>query len=234
MEGKREWTESLGEYYKGHLVRRAIPEEVKGELEKHLRSDDKSTKARRARGILAELAGKKNTSEISLLHVKVPQLIETRLGPDSIVDKKIIGYAISLLSTNFDDFVYIATKDGGIELEVSKIRVEKTLNIYSPVSQSELKTAIPIIPTPEEAKVKEAQAAQSADDVKYGSCMAKSGCIIGLLGLSGLGFIAPLFAPEWWEILSDNGVETLFSVVCLLGCLLVIFGIHIVMGAKKP
>ena len=111
-----------------------IPAEVKKELFNHFDSPDKNTAARRGRTFVAKIMSRDDYREVSLADVPCPSIIESVLGPDSIVDKKLIGYAMRFLNENPQNIAFIATNDGGIQTEVSALQTQRKLNIFSPVS----------------------------------------------------------------------------------------------------
>jgi hypothetical protein len=111
-----------------------IPIEVKKELFKHFDSPDKNTAARHGRTFVAKIMSREDYHEVSLEDVPCPSIIESVLGPDSIVDKKLIGYAMRFLKEDPQNIAFIATNDGGIQTEVSALQTQRKLNIFSPVS----------------------------------------------------------------------------------------------------
>jgi hypothetical protein len=101
-------------------VRVILPPDVCNELHKHL-STDKSEPARVGRKRLAEMI----ESGVDIEEPSFSEVVEftshSKLGADSPVDRKLIGYARSLALSNEVCGVVIATDDGGIMLDVARL-----------------------------------------------------------------------------------------------------------------
>jgi len=89
-----------------------IPSEVCKEIANHFSSAEKEQIARRARKFVASLL-EQGVREIELHTLAKPHVSGHPLGADSPTDQLILGYAISLVNSNYD-FVIIASEDGGI------------------------------------------------------------------------------------------------------------------------
>jgi len=98
-----------------------IPNEVKEELKNHFNNPDKLAAARTGRANYAKAIALEHSATVSMTDVQFPTLEEPILGPDSDVDKKIIGLALESCKDEEwgeQTIVYILTRDGGIGAEV--------------------------------------------------------------------------------------------------------------------
>lgn len=98
-----------------------IPDEVKVELANHFDNPDKEAAARTGRANYAKAIALEHSATVSMTDVQLPTLEEPMLGPDSKVDKKIIGLALEHCKGEEwgeETIVYILTRDGGIGAEV--------------------------------------------------------------------------------------------------------------------
>ena len=126
--------------WKHYDLRIVVPQEVKQEIMRHYKDDEKKQKAAVARSIVSELITLKGYEETCLADLQTSEPTEAILGPDSDVDKKIIGLARQLCG--HEKIVFVASHDGGIKCEVSTLwRVEK-LNIFSPANEIDFGRAV--------------------------------------------------------------------------------------------
>ena len=103
-------------------IRHCVPVEVQLELSRHIKNIDdpkKNQLARTARARYAALLASPEFMEASLENVAIPIIHESILGPDSDVDKKLIGFAYNLISEKIADVVVILTRDAGIGAEIA-------------------------------------------------------------------------------------------------------------------
>lgn len=117
-----------------------IPLEVKRELKKQLDSPQKDLAARKGRTFAATIMGRNDYKEVSLENVPLPEINETLLGPDSIVDKQLLGFALKTIDDDSSGAVFLATHDGGIQTEVSVLQTKLGKHIFTPVTRDKLVT----------------------------------------------------------------------------------------------
>ncbi len=115
-----------------------IPLEVKKELKKHLDSPDKNLAARKGRTLSAKIMGRSDYREVSLAEVPIPELVEVLLGPDSDVDKRLLGFALQFLEADPSNAVFLTTHDGGIQAEVSVLQSQRAKHLFSPATKEKL------------------------------------------------------------------------------------------------
>ena len=127
-----------------------LPLQVAQEIKVHLDSNEKAKDAKRARSKIAKLLlPMEGLKRVDLGPITIPELKEPELGPDSEVDKKIIGLALAILSgekqyCNESRFsrVLVATLDGGIIAEISTRRTQLGEQIYPISSNKDLYQAL--------------------------------------------------------------------------------------------
>ncbi len=120
-------------------VRLLLPHEVKIELASHFSDPDTVINAKRGRTFCAELMNIPDLGQPSLMELELPVLHENVLGPNSGIDKKIIALAKKLSS---ESLVFIASHDGGIQVEIALIRAKENRPIYSPCSIKEFECVV--------------------------------------------------------------------------------------------
>ena len=130
-------------------VIQVVPMEVKEEIHRHFRDPAKEGKAKRARAIVASLMGNVGNGfqlqEVEIKSNTQPLASGEILGADSLVDRLILGYAVELLVERGFRAVFVASSDGGIKLDVAKLRKQEGRNLFvieDLKSSSELKTAL--------------------------------------------------------------------------------------------
>jgi hypothetical protein len=130
-------------------VTQVVPREVKEEIHRHFRDPAKEGKAKRARAIVASLIGDDGNGfqlqEVELKSNTQPLASGEILGADSLVDRLILGYAVELLVNRGFLAVFIATADGGIKLDIAKLRKQEGCNLFvieDPKPSSDLKTVL--------------------------------------------------------------------------------------------
>lgn len=115
-------------------VTQVAPREVKEEIHRHFRDPAKEGKAKRARAIVASLIGDDGNGfqlqEVELKPNTRPHASGEILGADSLVDRLILGYAVELLVDRGFFAVFIATADGGIKLDIAKLRKQEGRKLF--------------------------------------------------------------------------------------------------------
>ncbi len=111
-----------------------VPGEVKEEIHRHFRDPAKEGKAKRARAIVASLMSDDGNGfqlqEVELKPITRPHASGEILGADSLVDRLILGYAVELLVDRGFFAVFIATADGGIKLDIAKLRKQEGRKLF--------------------------------------------------------------------------------------------------------
>jgi len=114
-----------------------LPDEVKREIQGHFPDAEKVTATRAARKTVAELIALGDAAdepcryqEVILAAVAAKHSTGDVLGADSRTDRLLIGYAKQLAESDSFDCVCVATEDGGIMVDVNKLRVQHGLNLY--------------------------------------------------------------------------------------------------------
>lgn len=118
-------------------VTNVLPEEVEQELGRHLAGSDEQKKrlASFARKRAVELSRDGDPSMPPCERVRMaesvrPAPVKSPLGPDSEIDRLQIAYGIALLQRQSCDAVVLASRDGGIEMDVPLWRKETGLPLY--------------------------------------------------------------------------------------------------------
>ncbi len=159
---------------------RAIPTEVKVELKGHFGDELKDSAARKGRGFVAKIMTDPGYEEVSLQGVKISNTLESLLGPDSEIDKKLIGFALEFLTKDSDNLAFIATRDGGIETEAAHLMTKKKVSIYTPASESILRE---IIAQKQFEIIKKRDAEIKESEKKLHSKIKNVGCGFGIFAL---------------------------------------------------
>jgi hypothetical protein len=120
-------------------LRIVVPQEVKQEIMKHYKDDEKKPNASVARTMVSGLMALKGYEEICLESIPAAESKEAILGPDSEVDRKIIGLARKLCTQGI---VFVVSHDGGIKCEVSTLRRLENLNMFSPANEIDFGRAV--------------------------------------------------------------------------------------------
>ncbi len=97
-----------------------VPREVYGELRKHMSDPEKKPLAGVACKKLAQLI-ERGCEETSLADVQEASCSDI-IGADSPIDRKLIGFAESLAALPSTAGVFLATHDGGMMLDVARLR----------------------------------------------------------------------------------------------------------------
>jgi hypothetical protein len=118
-------------------VTHIVAEEVKREIYGHFDDADKLRATRSARKVIAELIGRSGTTDGNCRYQEVALTAVARaysagdvLGADSRTDRLLVGYAKQLAEAAASDCVYLATDDGGIMIDVNKLRLHQRLNLH--------------------------------------------------------------------------------------------------------
>lgn len=116
------------------LEKTIIAKETRSEIERLFSDPEKEMKARQGRLMCAKYMSWPSYEELCLSSVPDYKISDfNNLGPDSFVDKKIISLAYNYAMNDKDGFVFVLTWDGGIQTELSLLRGQFKLPIFSPV-----------------------------------------------------------------------------------------------------
>ena len=122
------------EFNRAISISQVLASEIEGEIFGHFRDTCKEGRAKRARAIIASLI-EADGKGYRLLRVELKTVVRPFssneiLGADSVVDRLLIGYGIDLLKNQNFAAVFIASADGGIKLEVAKLRSQVGLELF--------------------------------------------------------------------------------------------------------
>lgn len=174
--------------WSGAHVTHIVPEEVKEELRRMLGDARQREQARRCQNNIAALMERGPNCSYAELRLKDhahPLTWDQSLGSDSLIGQLMAGYAKKAAEEGDFTHVILATEDGGLALDVKKLRQDTDLPVYAVAADEDIGQSPPAAEIREQL---EAEKLRAGSRRRWGRLATLVGMLAAILALGVWSF----------------------------------------------